>query len=415
MGDPISFGRRLERLRREHGMTREHLAAEVGISPETVKAIENGKRAPRHQMLLRLAAALGGQEALGELVGIPAGAPDRDPSVLAIRDVIQSPASVGALPDDQDAPLAPAQVRAGTAAGYAAYWAGDFARLAGMLPDLILSARVARDRGAPGMAEPLALARDLAAAVLVHLGEEDLALVAAGLAVQAAAGGDDELLHAAMRGTCAWVMLHQGRFADSEKVAAAAAAAAGEVRDGRAGRRDAARGVLLMTAVGPAAVAGRDVAGYIAEAAALAAGLGGPVTAWGTSFSAASVRMQAVYAYAVRREPGRALRAAGQVRPLEDLPGTISRGRHLLDIAQAHVDAGHWGEATGILAQARRMAPEWFSRQEAARLLTGEILDRKTRLSEPLKDLAASFGGGREARYFRAAGLTGHAWPVTRR
>jgi len=198
-------------------------------------------------------------------------------------------------------------------------------------------------------------------------------------------------------------MLHQGRFADSERVAVAAAEAAGAVRDARPGRRDATRGVLLMTAVGPAAVAGGDVAAYVAEAAALAAGLGGPVSVHGTSFSVASVRMQAVYAYAVRRDYGRALREAAAVRPLEDLPGTISRARHLLDIAQAHVDAGETGEATGVLGQALRMAPEWFSHQEAARLLVGEIMDRKARLSDPLKDLARAVGGGGEARYYRAS------------
>jgi len=135
-------------------MTREHLAGEAGVSPETVKALEHGKRRPGHQMLLRLAAVLGGGDVLAELVGIPAGTPGRDPSVLAIRDVIQSPASIGALPDDHDGPLTPAQVREAVGAGYAAYWAGDFTRLAGMLPDLITSARVAHHRGTPGMAAP---------------------------------------------------------------------------------------------------------------------------------------------------------------------------------------------------------------------------------------------------------------------
>lgn len=384
-------------------MTREQLAAAAGISPETVKAIEHGKREPRHQMLLRIAAGLGGGDTLTELLGEPAGPPARDPSVVAIRDVIQSPAAVGALPEDHDLRAGPAQIRAGVAAGYAAYWAGDFTGLAAMLPDLITSARVAADRKTPGMAEPLALARDLAAAYLVHSGEEDLAFVAAERALDAAAAGDDELLHAAMRGTCAWVMLHQGRFEAAEKVAAAAAGTAAAAKGPRAGRRDATRGVLLMTAVGPAAVTSGDVAGYVDEAAGLAAGLDAPVAVWGTSFSLAAVRMQATYAWAVRREPGRALREAAAVRPLEDLPGTISRGRHLLDIAQAHVDAGHWGEATGILGQARRMSPEWFSRQEVARMLVGEILDRKARLSEPLRELAGAVGGGGEARYYRAA------------
>ena len=46
-----------------------------------------------------------------------------------------------------------------------------------------------------------------------------LAAIGAERAIAAAAASDDELLH----GTYAWVLLHQGRLAESEQLAAAVA------------------------------------------------------------------------------------------------------------------------------------------------------------------------------------------------
>jgi hypothetical protein len=121
---------------------------------------------------------------------------------------------------------------------------------------------------------------------------------------------------------------------------------------------------------------------------------------WETSFAAASVQMQATYAYAVQREPGKALKAARKV-DLADLPGTISRGRHLLDVAQAHVDARHGGAAVSVLSQARQMAPVWFRHQQVARMLVSELLERQQRLTRPLRELAAATDADGYARYYR--------------
>jgi hypothetical protein len=100
-----------------------------------------------------------------------------------------------------------------------------------------------------------------------------------------------------------------------------------------------------MTALAPAAAAGRDVADYITLASSGAERVSDKVKIYNTTFAPASVAVQAVHAYAVLRLPDKALQAARKVNP-DELPGTISQGRHLLDVAQAQVDARHGQAAT---------------------------------------------------------------------
>jgi hypothetical protein len=160
-------------------------------------------------------------------------------------------------------------------------------------------------------------------------------------------------------------------------------------------------GSLLMTAVGPAAASGSDnVEDYIRMAAAGAERLGRRVHIYQTSFAPATVHMQATYTYAVQREPAKALEAAAKVRP-GDLPGTISQGRHLLDVAQAHVDARHDKEATQVLSEAHALAPMWFRHQGIARVLVAELLEQQHRLTRPLRDLAMATDVGGYTPYYR--------------
>jgi hypothetical protein len=145
-----------------------------------------------------------------------------------------------------------------------------------------------------------------------------------------------------------------------------------------------------MTALAPAAAAGRDVSEYISLASAGAERLGRPTKTYAgqSAFGQASVAMQACHAYAVTRESARALTAARKLSP-GDLSG-ISYGRHLLDVAQAHADARHLKAATAVLAQARSLAPVWFRHQGIARTLVTDLCEQQKRLSPALRELSAS-------------------------
>jgi hypothetical protein len=234
---------------------------------------------------------------------------------------------------------------------------------------------------------------------MVHMGKEDLAALGAERAITAAPAAGDELLHAMLQGTYAWVLLHQGRLTESEHLAVTVADSI-EPSFSAPARHVAVWGHLLMTALGPAAAAGRDVAQYISLASAGAERIGRRVTIYQTSFAPASVHMQACHAYAVTREPAKALAAARKLSP-ENLAG-ISYGRHLLDVAQAHTDARHPKAATAVLAQARALAPVWFRHQGIARSLITDLCEQQKRLSPALRELAASVDPDWYAPYHRS-------------
>ncbi|MVO84121.1 helix-turn-helix domain-containing protein [Streptomyces sp. p1417] len=69
--DPLRFGQRVQILREQRGMTRPQLADFVGVSPHTLKKIENGQQqAPGLDMVLRIAEALRVRD-LADLTGHP--------------------------------------------------------------------------------------------------------------------------------------------------------------------------------------------------------------------------------------------------------------------------------------------------------------------------------------------------------
>jgi transcriptional regulator with XRE-family HTH domain len=407
MAQDGALGDRLRRKRRENSLTQEELASLSGVSQVMIAKIEQGRRQPRLTILAQLATAL--DIPLSELVdnrprldGRREGA-----SVLAIRDALLSPALLPGIDQASGGggggggePTPLPQLRAAVVQAARMYWAGEFAQLATILPALLGEARLTAQAAGPPAHSLLAQSYDLAAALMVHMGKEDLAALGAERAITAAVASEDELLHAILQGTYAWVLLHQGRLAESEQLAATVADSI-EPSFTAPAARIAIWGTLLMTALAPAAAAGRDFGGYISLASAAAQRLGSPTKTYlGQSpFSRASVAMQACHAYAVNREPAKALTAARTLSP-GDLSG-ISYGRHLLDVAQAHTDAQHPKAATAVLTEARALAPVWFRHQGIARSLVTDLCEQQKRLSPPLRELAASVDPDWYAAYHR--------------
>ncbi len=380
MAPDSSLGSRLREKRRERSLTQDQLAAASGVSQVMIAKTEQGKRQPRLPVLLQLANAL--DISLSELVdnrprldGHSEGA-----SFLAIRDVLLSPSSLpGIKPDPDDSePASVSQIRQSVDEASRLYWSGQFAQLAAMCPALIGEAKLtAHAEGPPGFSL-LAQAYDLTSALLVHLGKEDLAAIGAERSIAAARASGDELLYAMEVGNFAWVLLHQGRLAESEQLAADTAETV-EPTFSASDQNIAVYGSLLMTALAPAAANGRDVGGYISLASAAAARLGRKVKIYQTSFAPATVHMQACHAHAVLREPALAIEASRRIGP-GDLKG-ISYGRHPLDVAQAHTDGHHLKAATMVLTKARSIAPVWFRHQGIARSLVNDLYEQERRIS----------------------------------
>lgn len=389
MSEASTIGARLKGLRRERNLTQEELSEAAGVSRDVVAKLEQDRRqSARMTTLMNLANAL--DVDLSELTGKRDRiGSDRDGGrVLALRNALISPAILPGLDTQDDGELTPpAELQRAVDAAADDYWRGDFGALLARLPGLIAKARLTHASVGAAAVRPLALAYDLGASLMVHLGRDDLAAIGAERAIVVAHGGEDELLWATLHATYAWVLLHQARLDEAEQLAASMAARIEPSFSGDA-QRVAAWGNLLMTALAPAAAAKRDVDEYISLAGAGAERLGGRVRFYQSSFGPASVAMQATHAYTVLGEPGRALDAARKIRP-GDLEG-ISRGRHLLDVAQAHVDAKHRRAAVERLQEARDLSPVWFRHQGVARSLVRDIRDEETRPSSAVRSLVQS-------------------------
>lgn len=386
MDDSSTIGIQLRRIRKVRSLTQEELADRAGLSRDIVAKLEQGQRqSARVSTLMKLATAL--DVDLSELTGKRnrmAGSDDG--SVLALRDALLSPALLAGADDGHDGEPTPLEdVRAAVDDACRRYWDGDFPTLIAQLPGLIAEARFTHSvLGVPAV-YPLAMTYDLTASIMTHLGRDDLAAIGAERAIAVAYGGDDELLWATLHATYSWILLHQARPREAEDLAMAMAARI-EPSFSAPANRIAAWGNLLMTALAPAAAGGRDVADYIAMASAGAERLGQRVPIYNTSFGPATVAMQATHAYAVRKEPDKALRASRRILP-GDLAG-ISYGRHLLDVAQAHLDSRHRETAVERIEEARRQSPVWFRHQGVARSLVEEIREAETRPSPAVRTLA---------------------------
>ncbi|WP_067453291.1 helix-turn-helix domain-containing protein [Actinomadura macra] len=394
MPEASTIGTALRRIRTERGLSQEGLAEKAGLSRDTVAKLEQGRRrGERTTTLMRLANAL--DVDLGELTGRRERVGGRDgASVLAVRDVILAPSllpGVGGLDaDDAGDPTPLPELKAAVARGWRMYWEGDLTALTVTVPGLIAEGRLTQRSLGAQAAVPLSRAYQLAACLLNHLGKPELAAIAAERAIAVAYQGDDELQHATVQGTYAWALHRQARLTEAEQVAAKAASSI-EPSFNDSPVRLSVWGGLLLNALAPRIVAGNDPEEYLSPARAAAAAIGSRrVEHYDAWFGAHTVNMQGVYAWATLREPGRALEAARSVQ-ISGLHG-IYRGRHLLDVAQAHVDARQPRAAEARLADAQAVAPQWFRHQTLAQGLVGEVREVMSRPTPRIRALAHEVG-----------------------
>lgn len=408
------IGHNLKRLRRERGLSQEGLAEAAGLSRDTIAKLEQGRRrGERTSTLMRLANALDVE--LTELTGKRErlGADRNGGSVLAVRDALLSPSLLPGLPGldegDDGEPTPLPTLSAAVGRGWDAYWRGDFGTLVATVPGLISEARLTHRSLGAAAAPLLGQTYQLAACLLVHLGRDDLAAIGAERGIVAAAEGDDEWQWATIQGTYSWVLYHQARLEEAERPALRVAEQI-EPSFSAPDPHLAAWGNMLMTALAPMAASRKDPRELLSMAAAGAERLGRRVDVYQTAFGPATVQMQAVHAYAVLKEPGKALAAAQQIQP-GALRG-ISYARHLLDVALVHMDARQPQAAEARLEEARRLAPVWFRHQGVARTLVADVRETLTRPSPTIRRLADAVGLGQDTVSYlpAASGPRGGTW-----
>lgn len=395
MNDTTAIGTRLRAARRERGLTQDQLAERARLSPDMISRIERGDRRPSIPALHALAAALriSPSQLLGKRERLEGGGGDR--GMLGVRDAIQAVTEIPGLALDPDGPpAAPDALAAACAQGWDLYWSGRLGLLAELLPSVIGAARAAeRDHGAAACG-PLAEALQMASGFCVHMGDDNLAHAAARNAMLAAERSGDPLRHAACAGSLAWALMHQGRLADAQRVAAAAAAGI-EPRGRVPLPHLTVYGSLLLWAA--AAAAGDGDADAVREHMSRARAAALPFAAgdrqdYQTNFGANQMAMQAAHQAAVLTRPDEALAAARRADP--SALRLISRGALQLDVAQAHLDKGGLTKAAEALLSAHEISPEWSRHQSSFRMLAADVVRMSRRRGGVTERLAAAAGIG---------------------
>jgi transcriptional regulator with XRE-family HTH domain len=372
------IGDRIYELRTERTprLTQQQLAERAGLSLDTIKKYERGRRQPTLPSLALVATAL--DVDLSTLVGKPTHLESVPSSggLLALRRALTPVA------DDPGDPAPIEELRASVAQAWEAYWRGDYDLIAALLPGTISDAR--RSDAADLHAE----ASQIAAATLVHLGHSDLSLVAVDRALAAA---EDPLLRASTVGTQSWVLLNQAR-ADDAAVIAVREADAIEPRRKADPAAVSMWGNLLVTGATAAARAGDDdeAQDLLRAAHGAAVRLGEDRNDYNSAFGLSQVVMQRVDVAVVAGDYARALDVATDMPHRNGLP-LASRARHKADLAHANARLGRHGDAVRILLDIERTAPQWMRYQPLPKAVVGELLGSR-RPSPHLRGLARRLG-----------------------
>ncbi len=394
MSEVNTIGARLRQARQERGLTQEELAERSGVSNDVIRKLEQERRnAARITTLTHLANALsiplsdllGGRERLGPL---------RDGGVMAVRNTLLAVHDLPGidLSDNHGEPSSLDELDAVVERCWQFYWSGQFGDLTAMLPDLVSEAcvtqRVIGVRGSGALAQ----AYQLCANLVAQVGYDDLAMIAIERALGAAVHGDDELQHATLLGTAAWIYMRQGRYGDAERVASAAAQRIEPPLSKATPEHLTVWGSLMLWAAAAAAAAARadEAADYIGLARAAAGRFDEDRHDYWTNFGPTQVAMQATHTFSVLGKPTEALRAAERVRRSDLLH--ISYGVHQLDVARACLEARRNRDAAEALSEALGVSTEWFRSQADSRGLVRDLIERERRMTPALRQLALSVG-----------------------
>lgn len=373
-----TIGRRIAQLRGTR-LTQTALAGAAGVSVDLIRKLEQGRRHTISIGSLQLIARALDVDA-GELLSKTQTLPDagEHSGAVAIRRALTHVDDlIGSEPDVE--PLTLDAARRAITYGWGAYWAGRYEQLGRLLPDAIAQLR-ATVREAP--ATDSAAAHDLAAQVhqlaastLVHLGYADVAHLALRDALMLASIGSDPLRVSSLRCSLAWLLLTQGRFVESHKLATASAASLAPRGESELPVWSLYGSLLLTGATAAGRADDRPVAGLLLDEARAAAGRTGHRNDYESAFGPDQVLMQTVDVEVVTENYGAALTISERMPRNAALP-VAARARHLSDIALAHTRLGHDGAALDTLLAMEQLAPSWTRYQTQPRQIVQELRER---------------------------------------
>lgn len=396
-GKAFSLGERVTELRTRRGLSQRELASEVGRSESWVSQVERDVlRVERLPVLRSLADALGVSvrdlrpEAAAQDEARPTS--DMDSLRMALTghpapDLLlaagpKASADVGSLTQ---------RVALSWDLTHASAFGEVNALLIKLLPDLERAWRQSDEEQRPVLARLLSDAYQAAAAAFARLDEADASWVAADRSITVAELGGDPLsaLAGLFRMTHAFITLR--RLDQAEYVATSGIAALVQRADANTVESEVLSlyGALHLVLAVINARAGKraEARSAVEQAREIAARLGEDRNDFETEFGPTNVELHAIAVAVDLGDAGEALDIAAGVDA--SCLSAERQSRLYIDIARAHAQRRHLGEAVQALLEAERHAPEQVHTHALARQLVRDLVTfAGRRASEDLVALA---------------------------
>ncbi|MGH8909041.1 MAG: helix-turn-helix domain-containing protein [Egibacteraceae bacterium] len=392
MNDDMGVGKRIRYWRKRRGISQAVLAERAGRSESWLEKVERGERVcSQAGDIVRIANVLRVEpkDLLPEFKLPPNGAASLTPprGVPAIRHALFTVR----LPDRE--PPDSASLRAAVEQALLLEGNGSYNGLALILPDLLLTSRVAVEHDVAGSWWCLAGAYQAAAGLAHTLRELDLQLTCADRAVSAAQQSGDPLMTAVGHRWIANALMRQGLLDDAGAVCSDAAdAIAPTPETSRAGW--SVWGALRLVAADAVNRSGDTAAAWrlLRDARAAAERVGSGRNDYWQAFGPASVGANEAGVALEAGDPVEALRIAERVE-VEEMPTKWRRARFFLDSAAAQALRHKDDAAVRLLLTAETHAPEVVRYRFEVHELVNVLLKRERKSVTPgLRDLAERLG-----------------------
>ncbi|MFD3453827.1 helix-turn-helix domain-containing protein [Streptomyces sp. NPDC058691] len=403
--DNPTAGQRVAELRRKRGMSQRDLAAEMGRSESWVSQVERGiQPIERLSVLQALADALGVPvrelRPEAEIAPEPEPEPEQQPQsndLDGLRVALTGHPTLGSLFGQITACPEPSlddfsqRVDELWDLAHAASYAALSDRLSKVLPQLEAAVRHGPEAGRAELQALLARTYQVAAASFVRQDEPDAAWVAADRALQAAERAGQPLEVVAGLFRLAHAFIRQQRTDQAEQAAMSAINVLTPRSQADASppeERSLLGAMHLVMAVISAREGDRSAThAHIAEARRIAATNGVDRNDFDTEFGPTNVEIHAVSTAVDLGDAGMALDVAERIDPSGLSPER--QARFLVDVARAHAQRRHVGEATAALLEAEALAPEQVHSHHLAREVVRDLVQFSGhRVPEPLAELA---------------------------
>jgi transcriptional regulator with XRE-family HTH domain len=387
----VALGRKIAGQRKRRGLSQPELARMIDRSVAWVSQVERGvRKVDRMSVLETLATAL--DMPLSELAAeapVVAAVNEESPGAAGLRLVLSGAWSLRAMLNGHDIPSIDA-MRAKAGRAWSLTHEGRYADLADLLRDLVpeleSGARAVPETQRPELFELLAAAYQACSAALAELDEPDAAWIAADRGMAAAERAGNPLLVAAGAFRLVIVFLGARYYHQAEETARTAADALWHVADNGTPEAVSTWGALTLQRAVIAAHLGDAQAayGFLGRARPAAERVGPGRDDYNTEFGPANLALYEIAVAVELGDAGRALRAADGV----DVSGLSSerRARMLIDVARAHAQRRHVGEAVAALRQAEDLTPEQVHAHALVRQVVSDLLAMQ---NPPTPELAA--------------------------